>query len=73
MGGYDISFLGKLSGSQGGYVEIPYTLVQDFTLFTLMREQSIDIWKKKLDWIVQKGGMALLNTHPDYINSTIMG
>lgn len=55
-------------GPRGGYVEIPYTLVQDFTLFTLMREQSIDIWKKKLDWIVQMGGMALLNTHPDYIN-----
>ena len=51
-----------------GYVELPYTLPQDFTLFCLMRERSIDIWKQKLDWIVKKGGMALINTHPDYMN-----
>jgi hypothetical protein len=51
-----------------GYVELPYTLPQDFTLFILMREKTIDIWKNKLDWIVQHGGMALLNTHPDYMN-----
>jgi hypothetical protein len=47
-----------------GYVELPYPLPQDFTLFTVMREKDIDIWKKKLDWIVEKGGMALLITHP---------
>lgn len=51
-----------------GYVELPYTLPQDFTLFILMNEKTIDIWKKKLDWIVENGGMALLNTHPDYMN-----
>src|SRR5512134_1695163 len=51
-----------------GYVEIPYTLPQDFTLFVLMREKSIDIWKRKLDWVAAKGGMALMNTHPDYMN-----
>jgi hypothetical protein len=50
-----------------GYVEIPYTLPQDFTLFVLMRERNIDIWKRKLDWIVSMGGMALMLTHPDYI------
>lgn len=51
-----------------GYVELPYTLPQDFTLFVLMRERNIDIWREKLDWIYAKGGMALLNTHPDYMN-----
>jgi hypothetical protein len=50
-----------------GYVELPYTLPQDFTLFVLMREKTIDIWKKKMDWIAEKGGMALINTHPDYM------
>lgn len=53
--------------SPGGFVELPYTLVQDFTLFILMNETSPKIWQEKLDWIAQKGGMALLNTHPDYI------
>ena len=53
---------------KSGYVEIPYTLPQDFTLFVLMRQRNIDIWKRKLDWIASKGGMALVLTHPDYIN-----
>jgi len=55
------------NGSNDGYWEFPYTLVQDFTLFVLMKEKNIDIWKRKLDWIAEKGGMALLNVHPDYL------
>ena len=50
-----------------GYVELPYTLPQDFTLFLVLREGTIDIWKRKLDWIVSSGGMALIDTHPDYM------
>lgn len=50
-----------------GYVELPYTLPQDFTLFILMQEQGIDIWRRKLDWIAEQGGMAFLITHPDYM------
>jgi glycosyltransferase involved in cell wall biosynthesis len=52
---------------QHGYVEMPYTLSQDSTLFILLKENSIDIWKRKLDWIAQKGGLALVIVHPDYI------
>ncbi|RPH51722.1 MAG: glycosyltransferase, partial [Desulfobacteraceae bacterium] len=51
-----------------GYIELPYTLPQDFLLFVLMQEKNIDIWKKKLDWIVENGGMALFITHPNYMN-----
>jgi glycosyltransferase involved in cell wall biosynthesis len=50
-----------------GYVDLPYTLVQDFNLFGVLREQNIDIWKRKVDWLVEHGGMVLLNTHPDYM------
>jgi glycosyltransferase involved in cell wall biosynthesis len=53
--------------NEGGFVELPYTLVQDFTLFGILREPTIDIWKQKLDWIAEHGGMALINTHPDYM------
>lgn len=56
-------------GPEGsGYVELPYTLPQDSTLYLFLQEKTIDIWKQKLDWIVQQGGMALLNTHPDYMS-----
>jgi peptidoglycan/xylan/chitin deacetylase (PgdA/CDA1 family) len=60
-------FFVSKDGSDQGYWELPYTLVQDFTLLILMKE-NIDIWKKKVDWIVEKEGMVLLNVHPDYIN-----
>lgn len=51
-----------------GYVELPYTLAQDWTVFVLLKEKTIDLWKRKLDWIVKNGGMALLITHPDYMS-----
>jgi hypothetical protein len=54
--------------SRPGYVELPYTLPQDSTLFLLLREQTIDIWLRKLDWIAKHGGMALVNIHPDYLS-----
>ncbi|HWP85964.1 MAG TPA: glycosyltransferase, partial [Terriglobia bacterium] len=50
-----------------GFVELPYTLVQDFTLFVILREKTIELWKRKTDWIAERGGMLLLTTHPDYI------
>jgi hypothetical protein len=50
------------------YVELPYTLVQDYTHFILLKKTDIIFWREKLDWIVEKGGMALLDTHPDYMN-----
>jgi len=53
--------------NNSGFVELPYTLPQDFTLFVVLREPNIEIWKKKLDWVAACGGMALLNTHPDYM------
>jgi hypothetical protein len=53
---------------RAGYAELPYTLPQDSTLFLLLREKDCRVWKRKLDWIAEKGGMALLNVHPDYIS-----
>jgi hypothetical protein len=51
-----------------GYVELPYTLPQDSTLFLLLREKTADLWIQKLDWIAANGGMVLLDTHPDYMD-----
>lgn len=55
-------------GARGrGYVELPYTLPQDYTVFILMQEPSIEIWRRKLHWIAERGGLGLLNSHPDYM------
>jgi hypothetical protein len=51
-----------------GYVELPYTLPQDSTLFLVLRERTNAIWKQKLDWIAGHGGMAQVVVHPDYIS-----
>lgn len=51
-----------------GYVELPYTLPQDSTLFLLLGERNPDVWLRKLDWIAENGGLALVNIHPDYID-----
>jgi hypothetical protein len=55
------------NGSKG-YVELPYTLPQDSTLFVLFKETTIDVWMQKLDWVASHGGMALVIVHPDYIS-----
>jgi peptidoglycan/xylan/chitin deacetylase (PgdA/CDA1 family) len=56
-----------VNSSSRGYIELPYTLPQDFTLFLLLCEKTTDIWRRKLDWIAEHGGMALIDTHPDYM------
>jgi hypothetical protein len=62
-------FVSNPNGAErDGYVELPYTLPQDSTLFLLLGERSPDIWFRKLEWIVNNGGLALVNIHPDYIN-----
>src|SRR5262245_34156989 len=58
----------ELPVSAEGYVELPYTLCQDSTLFVMLRETTPEIWMRKLDWIAEHGGMVLLDTHPDYMS-----
>ena len=55
------------TSSAKGYIELPYTLVQDYNLFVVLGNKTIDIWQKKLSWLVEKRAMALLDTHPDYM------
>jgi hypothetical protein len=61
-------FLVERKNGKPGYVELPYTLDQDFILFILMEETTPQIWIDKLNWIADNGGMALVIIHPDYLN-----
>ncbi len=54
--------------TNASYIELPYTLPQDHTLFIILQEEGIGLWQRKLDWIAAHGGMALLIAHPDYMN-----
>ena len=51
----------------GKFVELPYTLPQDHTLFYVLREKNIQIWINKIQWLIKNKGMILVLTHPDYL------
>jgi hypothetical protein len=48
-------------------VELPVTLAQDHTLFTILRHGDGAEWHTKARFLAEHGGMALLDTHPDYL------
>ncbi len=51
----------------GRFVELPYTLPQDYTLTNILCEQTPDTWLNKTTFLEKYFGMALVNTHPDYL------
>ncbi len=53
----------------GRFVELPYTLPQDHTLLSL-NQLSHRIWVEKYELLRRMRGMALLITHPDYLDTT---
>lgn len=53
----------------GRFVELPYTMPQDHTLFVTLGERDGRIWEEKLDYVAALGGMAMLITHPDYLDT----
>jgi hypothetical protein len=48
-------------------VELPITLPQDHTLFVILQETDNHRWLEKTRFLRERGGMALLITHPDYM------
>jgi peptidoglycan/xylan/chitin deacetylase (PgdA/CDA1 family) len=57
----------------GRFVELPYTLAQDFTLTVVLGETTPRLWVEKVDFIEWRHGMALVNTHPDYLSHPAAG
>ncbi len=51
----------------GNIVELPVTTTQDYTLFNILNEHSIDLWKRQIELIVQRHGLISFIVHPDYI------
>ena len=51
----------------GDVVELPLTMMQDHTMFEILREPGIDRWVEKADWIARHHGLINLNVHPDYV------
>ena len=51
----------------GKFIELPYTLPQDHVLFKVIKVKNADMWIRKAQWLIDKRGMILTLTHPDYL------
>jgi hypothetical protein len=51
----------------GDMVELPVTTMQDYSLFHILNQYSIDTWKRQLAIIGKKHGLASFIVHPDYV------
>lgn len=49
----------------GDTVELPWTLPQDHTLFTLLRHHNIDVWLVQVERLRDAAGLIQALTHPD--------
>lgn len=49
----------------GDLVELPYTLPQDHTVFTLLRQRTIDLWLAQVERLAAVNGLVQSVTHPD--------
>jgi hypothetical protein len=53
----------------GRIVELPLTTIQDYSLFNILNDRTIDLWKEQLNLIRQRNGLMSFITHPDYLIS----
>jgi len=51
----------------GRDLEIPLSNAQDYSLFHILNEYSIDLWKQQLALIKERNGLMSFLTHPDYL------
>jgi hypothetical protein len=51
----------------GDLLEIPLTTIQDYSLFHILKDYSIEIWKGQIERILAGNGLASFNVHPDYL------
>jgi hypothetical protein len=51
----------------GDILEIPLTTTQDYMLFHLLGDYSLDLWKAQTESIVKKNGLVSFLIHPDYV------
>lgn len=51
----------------GKILELPVTATQDYTLFNILHDYSIELWKKQINLILEKHGLISFIVHPDYV------
>lgn len=51
----------------GQILELPLTTCQDYSLFHVLGDYSLYLWKKQIDLVRAKSGLVSFLVHPDYI------
>jgi hypothetical protein len=51
----------------GGLVELPLTTTQDYSLFHILGQYSIALWKAEMDCVASSHGLISFIVHPDYV------
>jgi hypothetical protein len=51
----------------GAIVELPLTTIEDYSLFHILNNYSIDLWKHQLALIRARNGLMSVLVHPDYL------
>jgi hypothetical protein len=48
-------------------LELPLTTTQDYSLFYILNDHTIDLWKEQLQLIGERNGLMSFISHPDYL------
>jgi hypothetical protein len=77
---YDMSVpnVGHLEAQRGGcctvmpyflgdVLELPLTTTQDYSLFHILGDYSIELWKRQIAVVAERHGLVSFVVHPDYI------
>jgi hypothetical protein len=51
----------------GALLELPVTLVQDYSLFHVLNDYSVEAWKRQIEEIAAVHGLINAIVHPDYL------
>jgi len=52
----------------GDILELPLTTTQDYSLFHILQQRSLDLWIKQIAMIRERHGLISFIVHPDYVN-----
>jgi hypothetical protein len=51
----------------GDLVELPLTATQDYSLFHILGQYSIDLWKEEIESLISSHALISFIVHPDYV------
>lgn len=50
----------------GDILELPLTTIQDYPLYHILKQRSLDLWRTQSEKILQRHGLISFIIHPDY-------